>query len=242
MADITDDMISAEKRNKNVWDLYGQFGSKSGDGWFANDPVDGALGIMGREPENATGYLDPKSGDGSNGRLTYLLKDRDWDVVNTTRWSGNVEITGSDTVDEGSRVGLGAAIEAGATGHPAGDTSKPSDGKHTVGEARVMQQALSVLDEGTGGDQIKSHLRDPLARALVDYAPDTHSILTHDPRYAYTQGVKAQGSHDLINQWAEGRGIDHEKDPVVNYLRDYNDLHYSTARNQALADLHRGLS
>ncbi|MFB7184320.1 hypothetical protein ACFCZT_03200 [Streptomyces sp. NPDC056230] len=59
---------------------------------------------------------------------------------------------------------------------------------------------------------------------------------------AKEMGAKAQGSHALINQWADGRGMDHKKDPVVNYLRDYNDLHYSTARNQALADLHRGLS
>ncbi|MEU4346749.1 hypothetical protein [Streptomyces sp. NPDC023838] len=393
MADITDDMIAAEKKDKNVWDLYGQFNSKAGDGWFANDPVDGALGIMGRDPEAATGYLDPDSGDGTNDRLSYLLKERDWDVTNTTNWRGNIETVGSDTADGDNRVGLGAAIEAGATGHPAGETSHPSDGKHSPAEARIMQQTVSLLDQGTRGDSIEANLRDPLARALVDYAPDTHNTLTHDPRYGYTQGgsvfqdgdgghlnvsqdsltrvlrgvsdnpqnfanlydaeraqaaqalvgadktysnnkdwenrvadvgmgsgvfnaigvdvvldtrdtrkgwiddvaryayhgvgapltiipgvgdvaqrtvdaatyewskdvkaeadqvanvgvakemsVKAQGSHDLINQWAAGRGMDYGKDPVVNYLQDYMNLHYSTARNQALADLHRGLS
>ncbi|MFE7242475.1 hypothetical protein [Streptomyces sp. NPDC057580] len=392
-ADIADDMIAAEKKDKNVWDLYGRFDSGSGDGWFANDPVDAALGIMGRDPEAATGYLDPHSGDGSNDRLDYLLKERDWDVTDTTNWRGNIESVGSDTVDGDNRVGLGAAIEAGATGHPAGDTSHRSDGTHSPAEARIMQQTVTLLDQGTKGDSIEANLRDPLARALVDYAPDTHNTLTHDPRYAYTQGgemfrdgdgghlnvsqdsltrvlrgvsdnpqnfahlydaeraqaahalggadatysnnkdwenrvadvgmgsgvfnaigvdvilddrdarkgwiddvarysyhgvgapltiipgvgdaaqrmvdaatyewskdvkaeadqvanvgvakemgVKAQGSHDLINQWAAGRGMDYKKDPVVNYLQDYMNLHYSSARNQALADLHRGLS
>ncbi|MBT1189822.1 hypothetical protein HET69_39050 [Streptomyces sp. CJ_13] len=55
-------------------------------------------------------------------------------------------------------------------------------------------------------------------------------------------GAKAQGSHDLINQWAGSRGRDPMTDSVVNYLRDQSDLHYSASRNQALADLHRGLS
>jgi hypothetical protein len=36
--------------------------------------------------------------------------------------------------------------------------------------------------------------------------------------------------------------MDYTKDPVANYLQDYMNLHYGSARNQALADLHRGLS
>ncbi|MFG2415618.1 hypothetical protein [Streptomyces goshikiensis] len=59
---------------------------------------------------------------------------------------------------------------------------------------------------------------------------------------AKEMGAKAQGSHDLINQWAGSRRRDPMTDSVVNYLRDQSDLPYSASRNQALADLHRGLS
>ncbi|QUW78222.1 hypothetical protein SMIR_02910 [Streptomyces mirabilis] len=393
MADVTDDMITAEKHDKNVWDLYGNFDHTNGKSWFANDPVDGALGIMGRDPETSTGYLDPHSGGGSNDRLHYLLKERDWNVTNTTEWQGEREISAPDAADGDNRVGLGAAIEAGATGHPAGDTTQQSDGKHSAAEARIMQSTVNLLDQGTNGDSITANLRDPIARALVDYAPDTHNTLTHDPRYTYTEGgsvfqdangghlnvsqdsltrvlrgvsdnpqnfahlydaeraqaahtlagadatysnnkdwenrvadvgmgagvfnaigadvilddrdarkawaddvarysyhaigapltiipgvgdtaqrmvdgatyewskdvkaeadqvanigvakamgAKSQGALDLVQQWETTRGMDYTKDPVANYLQDYMNLHYGSARNQALADLHRGLS
>ncbi|WP_250405298.1 DUF6571 family protein, partial [Streptomyces cellostaticus] len=393
LADVTDGAIATEKDNSNVWDLYGGgFGGETGDGWFANDPVDGALGIMGRDPEAATGYLDPHA-SGTHDRLHYFLKERDWNVVNTTDWRGNLEVDSGDTVDGDNRVGLGAAIEAGTTGHPAGDTSAQSDGRHSAAEARVMQQTVNVLDQGTNGDSIPANLRDPIARALVDYAPDTHNTLTHDPRYGYQQGgsvfqdangghlnvaqdsltrvlrgvsdnpqnfahlydaeraqaahtlagadatysnnkdwenrvadvgmgagvfnaigadailddrdarkgwaddvarysyhaigtpitmipvvgdeaqrmvdaatyewskdVKAEadqvanigvakkmgdmshGALDLVQQWEKSRGMDYTKDPTANYLQDYMNLHYGSARDQALADLHRGLS
>ncbi|MFE9846416.1 hypothetical protein [Streptomyces goshikiensis] len=395
LSDLATDIRKAEDKKQggdpDVWDLYGDYTGKGGD-WFANDPLDGVLGIMGRDPAASTAYLDPGP-DGKNDNLQYLLKDRDWDVTNTTSWRGNIEVDGADTAAGDNRIGLGAVVEAGATGHPAGDTSQPSDGKHSVGEARVMQHTVQLLDQGTKGDGIEANLRDPLGRALVDYAPDTHNTLTHDPRYAHVSGgqvlqdgdgghlnvaqdsltrvlrgvcdnpenfanlydaeraqaartldgasasyggdkdwenrtadvgmgsgvfnaigadvvldrrdsekawiddvarysyhgvgapltlipgigdtaqrmvdaatyewskdvkaeadqianvgvakemgAKAQGSHDLINQWAGSRGRDPMTDSVVNYLRDQSDLHYSASRNQALADLHRGLS
>ncbi|MHB9859919.1 DUF6571 family protein [Streptomyces sp. YIM S03343] len=391
LSDVTDGAIAAEKDHPNVWDLHGKFDGKNGDGWFANDPVDGALGIMGRDPEAATGYLDPHAG-GTEDRLHYLLKQRDWNVVSTTEWQGEREIDSADTVDGDNRMGLGAAIEAGATGHPADDTSQQSDGRHSPAEARIMQRTVNLLDQDTKDDSITANLRDPIARALVDYAPDTHRTLTHDPSYGYIHGgsviddsagghlnvaqdsltrvlrgvsdnpqnfahlydaeraqaahtlaganatysdnkdwenrvadvgmgagvfnaigadailddrdarkawiddvarysyhaggapltlipgvgdtaqrmvdgatyewskdVKAeadqlanikvgqvtransQGAHDLLDQWYLDRGLD-KTASRPNYLSDYMDLHYSSSRNQALADLHRGLS
>ncbi|WP_405442278.1 hypothetical protein OG373_33665 [Streptomyces avidinii] len=395
LQDLATDIRKAEDKkqggNPDVWDLYGDYNGKD-RGWFANDPLDGVLGIMGRDPATSTSYLDPGA-DGKNDNLQYLLKDRDWDITNTTNWRGNIELDGTDKVDGDNRIGLGAVIEAGTTGHPAGDTTQPSDGKHSVSEARVMQSTVQLLDQDTKGDSIEANLRDPLARSLVDYAPDTHNTLTHDPRYAHVSGgqvlqdgdgghlnvaqdsltrvlrgvsdnpenfahlydaeraqaarslagadpaysnnkdwenrtadvgmgagvfnaigvdvilddrdakkawiddvarysyhgvgapltlipgigdtaqrmvdattyewskdvkaeadqvanvgvakemgAKSQGSHDLINQWANGRGRDPMTDSVVNHLRDQSDLHYSASRNQALADLHRGLS
>ncbi|MEU8892440.1 hypothetical protein [Streptomyces sp. NPDC048442] len=395
LKDLATDIRKAEDKGQGgdpqIWDLYGDYTGKDRS-WFANDPLDGVLGFMSKDPGTATSYLDPGP-DGKNDNLDYLLTDRDWEHQNTTNWSGNIERTGKDEADDDNRIGLGAVIEAGATGHPAGDTSQPSDGKHSAGEARIMQSTVQSLDQDTKGDSIDANLRDPLARALVDYAPDTHNILTHDPRYAHVSGgqvlhdgdgshlnvaqesltrvlrgvsdnpenfanlyeaeraqsartlegasatysndkdwenrtadvgmgagafnaigvdvilddrdarktwiddvarysyhgvgapltlvpivgdvaqrtvdaatyewskdvkaeadqtanvgvakemgARAQGAHDLINQWADGRGRDPMKDSVVNFLRDQSDLHYNASRNQALADLHRGLS
>ncbi|MER6067562.1 hypothetical protein ABT187_01640 [Streptomyces sp. NPDC001817] len=81
VADVAADMIAAEKKDPNIWDLYGKFSDKDGDGWFANDPVDGALEVMSRNSEGATGHLDPGTAVGK-GRLDYLLGhghgSRDW--------------------------------------------------------------------------------------------------------------------------------------------------------------------
>lgn len=240
MADVTDDMISAEKHDKDVWDLYGNFDDAGGKSWFANDPVDAALGIMGRDPETSTGYLDPHSGDGSDDRLDYLLKDRDWNVTNTTVWRGEIEMDASDVTDGDNRTGLGAAIEAGATGHPAGDTSQPSDGKHSAAEARIMQSTVNLLDQDTKGDSIDANLRDPIARALVDYAPDTHNTLTHDPRYKYPEGGSvfedANGGHLNVSQDSLTRVLRGVSDNPQNFANLYDAERAQAAAALAGAD------
>ncbi|MDV9195284.1 hypothetical protein R6M67_07830 [Streptomyces sp. Wh19] len=53
--------------------------------------------------------------------------------------------------------------------------------------------------------------------------------------------AKSQGAHDLLNQWYLDRGLD-KTASTPNFLSDQMDLHYSKSRNQALIDLHRGLS
>ncbi|MER7520861.1 hypothetical protein [Streptomyces sp. NPDC126499] len=201
LGDLTDDMIAAEKKDKNIWDLHGSFDDKK-DGWFKNDPVDGVLNVMSRDPEAATGYLDPKSGDvnsaseyrdpkgegNTNDRLKYLLKDRDWDFVNTTDWRGNIEITGKDTFDKDVRAGLGLALEAATTGHAAGSPGTEL-GRHSEAQARIMHDAINLIDygdaEGKEGDPKRlgradevlakedyANMRDPLARAMASYTPD----------------------------------------------------------------------
>ncbi|MBB5116617.1 hypothetical protein [Streptomyces eurocidicus] len=179
LADVTDDMVAAEKKDKNLWDLHGTFEGKN-DGWFANDPVDAALGIMSRDPDTATAYLDPGAGGKdaqhrNNERLNYFLHDRDWDVTNTTKWNGNIEHRAGDTEDKDSRVGLGAALEAAATGRePGSPVGKP--GPHSEGQARVMQDTIATLDLEKGGQKIHPNLQQPVGHALVDYVADTHEI------------------------------------------------------------------
>ncbi|MDI9888753.1 hypothetical protein QMZ92_31490 [Streptomyces sp. HNM0645] len=190
LGDLTDDMIAAEGKDKDIWDLHGKFEGKD-DGWFANDPVDGALRVMSRDPEAATGYLDPAA-DGDKDRLKYLLKDRDWDIVNTTDWRVNIEVTGKDASDVDVRSGLGLALEAGTTGQAPGTPAEL--GRHSDAQARIMHDTVNLLDygvaEGKQGDEkrlgradelLKSdgfaNMRDPLARAFAAYSPDVVDII-----------------------------------------------------------------
>lgn len=68
LSDLTDDMIAAEKRNPDIWQLKHEYSGKRG-GWFANDPVDGMLGIMSRDPETAARYLS------DDRRMQYLVTE-----------------------------------------------------------------------------------------------------------------------------------------------------------------------
>ncbi|WP_405711046.1 hypothetical protein OG264_19495 [Streptomyces xanthophaeus] len=211
LGDVTDQMIAAEKKDKDVWDLHGKFEGKN-DGWFANDPVDGALGIMSRDPETATGYLDPNA-DGDKNRLEHLLTKRDWEIVNTADWRGNIEIAGNDTFDKDARAGLGLALEAATTGRPPGSPGEEL-GRHSEAEARIMHDTINLLDYGSatgrGGDDSKANgdnllkepgyasMRGSLARALASYTPDMVDTIVGDGTMSGQPGSDSDGNDSRI--------------------------------------------
>ncbi|WP_232837670.1 hypothetical protein [Streptomyces atratus] len=192
MHDLADDIRSAEDKKRggdpNIWDLQGDFSGKNG-GWFANDPLDGLLGIMSKDPAVATSYLDPGA-DHKNDNLQYLLKERDWKFNDTPVWHGNIE-THNDTESEGTdaRTGLGLLLESSTTGHtPLGPNQDPWPATpHTEGQARIMHDVIS----GLGPDQkVHENMREPLARALATYTADTHEILGGlDSKYISAAGA-----------------------------------------------------
>ncbi|MBQ1119508.1 hypothetical protein [Streptomyces sp. B15] len=182
LTDTADSIRVAEDEDKNgdpdVWDLQGNFDGKK-YAHFANDPYDGILDVMSRQPDVATEYLDPgEPGEkGKNDNLAYLLNDRNWKTVD----GGPVSPDGSDPDQETShsRQGLAHALEAAATGEQPQDIKEPArlDATHTKAEARVMNRAIEFLDPGQGGGAIHPNLQEPMANALADYAPDTHRSL-----------------------------------------------------------------
>ncbi|MEU6758528.1 hypothetical protein [Streptomyces sp. NPDC046685] len=227
LGDLTDQMIDAETKDKDVWDLHGKFEGKK-DGWFANDPVDGALGIMSRDPATATGYLDPNA-DGDKNRLEYLLTKRDWNIVNTSEWHGNVSVAGDDTFEKDIRAGLGLALEAATTGRPPGSPGEEL-GRHSEAEARIMHDTINLLDygdaEGKEGQSDRTgkadellkkeefaNMRDPLARALVTYTQDTGDILAGEgigglvgknDEYAHGDDSRIQNSRTSVLRFMRG--------------------------------------
>ncbi|MGW1190488.1 hypothetical protein [Streptomyces sp. NPDC002559] len=189
MHDLGDDLIAAEKADKgnDNWDLPKRFVT-SRDGWFANDPLDGLLGVMSKDPEASAAFLDPKADprpdDGrneGNDRLEYLTRKRDWDVVDGHPTMRNPHdpdsiwgdpLRGSDIEDAQGRAGFGAALVAGTTGI---DPNNSGGGyvQHSEANNRVFEGALKHLSaEGNG---FPPSLRTPMAVAMGNYGDDVHA-------------------------------------------------------------------
>lgn len=204
LQDLGQDIRAAEDPDKggdsDIWDLPGTHSGKS-DGWFANDPMDSTLGIMSHQPGTATEFLDPGP-DKENDMLRYLIKERDWEISEETTWTGNVSHT-KGIEDGDSRMGLGRAMEAAATGQqPLGPDDPPRpNATHTSPQARVMESAINLTDPGVGGDGIHKNVQRPLANALADYAPDTHESLDRVSDEGTNPGVR--GSADDARMFAE---------------------------------------
>ncbi|MFJ3210120.1 hypothetical protein [Streptomyces flaveolus] len=167
LGDLTDDMIAAEKKDPGIWQLKHEYAGKR-DGWFANDPVDGMLGIMSRDPDAAAAYL------GSDEKMKYLMQDRDWDVTLHAREGAKVS-TYTPGVDGDSRAGFGAALQAGATGI---DPSDPNARyvEHTKQNDAVFTSALTSLADS--GDDFPPNLREPMANILVNHGDTVHTAMS----------------------------------------------------------------
>ncbi|MEW1723030.1 hypothetical protein [Streptomyces sp. NPDC093109] len=173
---LTDDLIAAEKTHPGIFTAWGP-----GHDGIRADAVDVVLGVMSRNPDAATAFFDP-AGNGSgdshvdNNHLQYLAGSGD----DTREWPKHV-FTGAAVTqmdDPLSRTGLGAALEAAATGHvplAPGQEALPTL-THTPERTRVMNGIIGTLDQGTT-TEVHENLRTPIARALAEYTPDTHEIL-----------------------------------------------------------------
>ncbi|MFF3090179.1 hypothetical protein ACFVRB_34845 [Streptomyces nojiriensis] len=168
--DLGDGMIEAEKPKPHMYDHA--YDSQRPN--LVSDPLDGLLGIMAKDPDSATYFLDPEAPGNKNEHLKYMLNDRDMpDPWISTGVGQPIEMDGDKT------AGLGAAIQAAATGHVDGE-KLGEPGPHTEGQARVMHNAIRLLDDEMGGDEFPEDLeglQQPMAKALVDYVSDTHEIL-----------------------------------------------------------------
>ncbi|MFI1366102.1 hypothetical protein [Streptomyces griseochromogenes] len=167
LEDLTDDMIAAERREPGIWRVKGEWGGRR-DGWFANDPVDGALGIMSRDPHTAADYL------GSDARMKYLMKERDWNVV-LHEHEGPKVSTYAPALDKDDRNGFGKALQAATTG------IDPSDGRahyvaHTKQNDAIFRSTLGYLADS--GDNFPPSLRRPMADILVNHGGTVHASMS----------------------------------------------------------------
>ncbi|MFF5974793.1 hypothetical protein ACFY7C_25065 [Streptomyces sp. NPDC012769] len=165
------DMIEIEKKEPNQWQHFRDVHRPN----IAADPLDGLLNIMSKDPADAEYFLDPKAPGNENDHLKFLLTDREWPKEGMNNIYGPPQFMD----DPSKATGLGAAIQAAATGQEPG--SKPGEvGAHTEGQARVMHHAVKYLDSEMNGDKFPENLTNiqkPMAHALADYVADTHVVL-----------------------------------------------------------------
>ncbi|MCP9209369.1 hypothetical protein [Streptomyces cucumeris] len=202
--DLGDDIIATEKDHPDIWTKWG-----AGHKDIATDPLDNMLDIMSKQPDAATDFFQ-RDADGKNERMQYLLKDRDWPK------SATATAYGLHTMDLfENRIGLGNALEAAATGDLPG--SKHALGGHTEAEARVMQDTITILNQGDKGDSPPANLRGSLGRMLQDYTPDTHEILG-GTNPEYTQLHKG----DI---WKDDKGVhmDVSQEHLIRLMRGVAD-------------------
>ncbi|WP_244223962.1 hypothetical protein [Streptomyces tirandamycinicus] len=180
--ELGDDMIKAENEHKGIFNTIG-----GGHDGIKSDALDGLLAIMSENPDAATAFFDPdvKGGEGNPERdgdevkggadhLHYLAGTGD----GAREWPKILMATGTDMDDPFSRTGLGAALQAAATGNvplPAGQDPLPAY-THTPEQARVMNGILATLDQGPS-TEVHENLQVPIAQAIAQYTPDSHEIL-----------------------------------------------------------------
>lgn len=216
--DLADDIRAAEDPKKHgdpdIWDLDKGFSGKDDDDWFANDPLDGTLGLMSKDPDTATSYFDPRTQEGKD-RLHYLRVDRDWNLVNTfdfTRGNDtNPIIESSDQEDADNRVGYGAALEAAMTGHaPDSETPQsfsPNQGQRAVFEEVVNSYADQEKDEPGSMPQ---NIRQNMANAVTYYPEDVQKLLAgRDNAYesAYEDVLSTSMTHFIHAAGQDGQAF-----------------------------------
>ncbi|MFJ9814019.1 hypothetical protein ACIRU3_01865 [Streptomyces sp. NPDC101151] len=167
LEDLTDDMIRAERQHPGIWQLKGEYAGKRG-GWFANDPVDGMLGIMSHEPSTAAHYL------GSDAHMKYLMQERDWKVTLHNQGTSKAG-TYAAGLDGDDRAGFGAALQAAATGIDPADKHAHYVGHRHANDV-VFKLALGYLADR--GDDFPPSLRQPMAGILVNHGATVHASMS----------------------------------------------------------------
>ncbi|MYW47778.1 hypothetical protein [Streptomyces sp. SID161] len=184
LQDTADDIRHAEESyipkgdnaGESLWALRDRFSGRD-RGWFANDPLDGVLGIMSHDPKTSTAYLDPAHND----NLQYLLHDRDWaTVIDHYATPPGGTTTGIPVMaeDGDDRKGFGNALAAAATGVDPGGPRPMSPTSHTDANNRVFLHSLDVLSQQ--GDDMPVSLRDDMAKIMVNHGHETYTAMS-DP-------------------------------------------------------------
>ncbi|MEU3557081.1 hypothetical protein [Streptomyces fragilis] len=165
LADLGDDLIAAERKTDDLWHIKGPITGK--DGWFANDPLDGVLGLMSRDPEGAAEYLRDED------RMKYLTADRNWHTLALESPGAPRLEHDADTLDADAHAGFAAALEAAATGV---SSASPGAGfvEHTAANEEVFQRSVRHL--AGMEDRFPEPLREAMGRIMANHGATVHQV------------------------------------------------------------------
>ncbi|MFD8914856.1 hypothetical protein [Streptomyces sp. NPDC059575] len=146
---------------------------KGDSGW---DPVSGYLKGLSNSPDAATDFFNddfiPKDGDHKHAvsNFKYLFEDRHWPH------ESNSDLSEGGSVD--GRNNLAAALEAAATGHPAGELPTADTPPHNPGQAKLFENIVSSVSDDNGRLTDHSYMSDSMGQIASEYLPDIDRATT----------------------------------------------------------------
>ncbi|GAA2436807.1 DUF6571 family protein [Streptomyces macrosporus] len=154
-----------------------------------SDPMTGYMMALSKSPDAATEFFNgtfvtkdedhdferDTDGDGKNGKIgltnfQYLFEERDWPKEYDSEMEESV--TGQNA--------LGWALEAAATGHPAGRQPTPDLPPHSPEQARLVEQIVNSVSDDTERLTERGYLSDSLGQIAAEYLPDINRAMADD--------------------------------------------------------------
>lgn len=172
-----------------------------------SDPLTGYLKGLCNSPDAATDFFNEEyvskddspferdtDGNGKNGKVPlsnfqYLFEERDWPEESNLH---------GDEINTG-RNNLALALEAAATGHPAGELPTADTPAHNDGQAKLFESIVaSVADDNellTG----HSYMSDSIGQITSEYLPDINRAMADDQDEDITRLFPVAGSSASLN-------------------------------------------
>ncbi|MGK5501185.1 hypothetical protein [Streptomyces sp. URMC 125] len=185
-----------------------------------SDPMTGFMMALGKSPEAATDFfngtfvtkdedhdfLRDTDGDGNKGKIgltnfQYLFEERDWPKEYDDK--GEESITGKNA--------FGWALEAAATGHPAGEQPTPDLPPHNPGQARLMEALVNSVSDDPERLTKHGYLSDSFGQIAAEYLPDINRAMADD-KYGNTNllfpvaGTAAEMDHNDVTRFLVSLG------------------------------------
>ncbi|MFF6899810.1 hypothetical protein [Streptomyces hydrogenans] len=153
-----------------------------------NDPLTGFLAALSNSPDAATDFFNAdfvtkdedhefKEEDGKKEKraltnFDYLFEERDWPQEITDK--------GKDSTE--GRNNLAMALEAAATGHPAGQMPTEETPPHNKDQAELMQRIVASVSDDPGRLTKHSYMSDSIGQITSEYLPDINRSVSDDSR------------------------------------------------------------
>ncbi|MFD5076991.1 hypothetical protein [Streptomyces sp. NPDC058371] len=191
LVDYGDKLIETEKKftgngRHGAWQRMGmdpllnRTGTDSG--W---DPMTGYLKALSNSPDASTEFLngtfvsddedhdfteekDGKDVKKSLSNFEYLFEERDWPQDQNDQ--------GDDSIE--GRNNLALALEAGTTGHPAGELPTADTAAHDEGQTKLFESIVTSVSDDNGRLTGHSYMSDSMGQIASEYLPDINRAAT----------------------------------------------------------------